>query len=266
MNYKEKVVWVTGASSGIGKQLCIELDRLGARLIMSSRSMESLEKVRQVLTRPDDHAVLAFDLCDTEISDQIAARAWDLNEKIDVLINNGGISQRGLACETSLEVDKKIMQVDYFGTIALTKSLMPRLVQRGQGRVVNISSIAGKLGVSMRSAYCGAKHALIGFMDCLRAEVAEYGVDIVNVCPGFVRTNLSYNALKGDMTEYAKLDSEIENGMPVERFVSTLLKKLEGNKKEIIIANGLPKFGYQIRRLFPNVYHWMVPKIYKRKD
>ncbi|MCW8999507.1 MAG: SDR family NAD(P)-dependent oxidoreductase, partial [Kangiellaceae bacterium] len=84
MNYKEKVVWVTGASSGIGKQLCIELDRLGARLIMSSRSMESLEKVRQVLTRPDDHAVLAFDLCDTEISDQIAARAWDLNEKIDV--------------------------------------------------------------------------------------------------------------------------------------------------------------------------------------
>ncbi|WP_168204295.1 SDR family oxidoreductase [Aliikangiella coralliicola] len=266
MNFNGKIVWVTGASSGIGRELCLKLDQLGAKLIMSSRNIEALERVLSACANPDEHRLLAFDLTDTQASQCIVERALGFHQRIDVLFNNGGISQRSLAVNTTLEVDRKIMEVDYFGTIAITKAILPHMIDRVEGTIINIASVAGKLGSPMRSAYSGAKHALIGFMDCLRAEVASQGVNVIVVCPGFVKTSISENALTGDMSKYGKVDDEIEHGLPVERFVEILLKKLNTSKKEIIVANGLPKLGYQIRRFLPNVYHWVLPKIYKRKS
>ncbi|WP_196138235.1 SDR family NAD(P)-dependent oxidoreductase [Aliikangiella sp. G2MR2-5] len=266
MDYLNKVVWVTGASSGIGKALCEKLDALGARLILSSRKEQDLRSVLNTLGNPAKHHILPFDLSHGDQARSWVETAWQFNGGIDILINNGGISQRGLAVDTLLPVDRRIMEVDYFGTIALTKALLPYFIERRSGTIVNIASIAGKVGVGMRTAYCGAKHALVGFMDCLRAEVASSGIKVYTVCPGFVRTNLSRNALKGNMKPYAKMDNEINNGMSTDKFVRLMLSKIGGWRGEIIIAEGLAKFGYQARRFVPNIYHWMLPKIYTRKD
>ena len=255
---------MTGASSGIGKALCLELDGLGARLILSARNKSALAEILAQCKYPDRHSIIRFDLTDIADFEAIAQRAWSLNGQIDVLVNNGGISQRSLVTETSLDVDRKVMDVDYFGAIGLTKAILPMMISRQQGMIVNIASIAGKIGSSMRSAYSGAKHALIGFMDCLRAEIAGEGIRVVNVCPGFVQTNISRNALTGNMGTYDKLDNEIANGMSAADFAKVLIKRLKSSKQEIIIAKGLPKFGYQMRRIFPNFYHWVLPKLYKR--
>lgn len=266
LNFKGKVVWITGASSGIGEQLCKTLAEDGALIILSSRNETKLISVKERLTKAEQHKILPLDLADLGDFEELAEKARALFGRIDVLINNGGISQRGLAKDTLLEVDRRIMEVDYFGAVALTKAVLPHFLENRSGMIVNISSIAGKLGVSMRSAYSGAKHALIGFMDCLRSEVFEHGISVVNVCPGFIKTNLSHNALKGDMQPYAKMDNEIDNGMPVEMFVDKMLRQIAKGKEEIIIAEGLPKLGYHAKRLFPQSFIKLSRKLYKRKD
>lgn len=261
--YKNKVIWVTGASSGIGKALCIELDRLGASLILSARDFEALQKLKESLKHQSKHCIIDFDLTEISAIPLIVERAWNFAGKIDMLINNAGISQRSLAMDTCFEVDRKVMELDYFAPVALTKSILPRLVQQKAGMIVNIVSVAGKVGSPMRSAYSAAKHALIGFMDCLRAEIKQYGIKVVNVCPGFVKTNISLNALTGDLTQYNRMDHEIENGMAANEFAQLCIKHLH-HKDEVIIANGLPKLGYYLHRFFPNLYHRVLPKIYKR--
>ena len=264
MDCKQKVFWVTGASSGIGKAICLALDKKGARLILSARNGERLNDVLQSCTNPGLHRILTFDLACLSQIDQIVNQAWGFNERIDVLVNNAGISQRSLATETDLAVDRKVMEIDYFAAVALTRAVVLKMQQLKVGKIINITSIAGKVGSPMRSAYSGAKHALIGFMDCLRAEVVHDGIDVINICPGFVKTNISRNALTGDLSPYNKLDKEIENGMPTDKFVEILLKKLKSTNSEIVIAKGLPRLAYHLRRLFPNFYHWALPKIYYR--
>ena len=263
--YTGKVVWVTGASSGIGKEIATHLDRIGARLLLSARNQAALSRWVESSTHPQNHRVIAFDLLDIASFPSVVESAYTAFGQIDVLINNGGISQRSLALETQLEVDRKVMEVDYFAPVALTKAVVPLMKNLGRGEIINIASVAGKIGSPMRSAYAGAKHALIGFMDCLRAEIEQDNVRVINICPGFVKTNISYNALTGDMNQYDQLDDEIASGMPVEEFVRILLNKLSSNQSEIIIARGKPKLGYHLRRLLPNFYHRLLPKIYQRR-
>lgn len=266
MNYNNKVIWITGASSGIGRELALQLDLKGAILILSGRNLTALNELIESCGNPQNHLILPFDLADAECFSSVVEKAWNFKGSIDLLVNNGGISQRSLAIDTSVAVDRKVMEIDYFGAVGLTKALLPKMIANQSGKIVNIVSIAGKIGSSMRSAYSGAKHALIGFMDCLRAEVAKDGIKVVNVCPGWVQTNISRNALTADMSPYDKMDDEIENGMSVAEFVEILLKKLGTNKQEIIIARGRPKLGYHMRRLFPNFYHWLLPRIYQRQQ
>lgn len=265
LSFYNQIVWITGASSGIGKELATQLDRQGAKLLLSARNNAALKEWLSQSENPENHRILSFDLLDIDSFTTYVDTALSEYGKIDVLVNNGGISQRSLALDTELTVDRKVMEIDYFAPIALTKAVVPTMIKSGSGLVVNIASVAGKIGSPMRSAYAGAKHALIGFMDCLRAEIADKGVRIVNVCPGFVQTNISFNALTGDMHQYGQLDDEIAAGMPVDEFVRSLLKKLSGRQSEIIIAKGKPNLGYQLRRLLPNVYHRLLPKIYQRK-
>lgn len=266
MDFAGKIVWVTGASSGIGEALCRALAKQGAKLILSARNLSKLESVKSSLANADEHHILDFDVSDIDIIQRKTEEAWSLFNGVDVLINNAGISQRSLALETSIEVDRKVMEVDYFAPVALSKAIVPKMLDNRSGCIINIASVAGKIGSSMRSAYAGAKHALIGYMDCLRAEVMSQGIRVINVCPGWVQTNISQNALTGDMQPYGELDDEIKSGIPVDDFVRILLKKLNSSKQEIIIARGLPKFGYQVRRIFPNIYHWILPKIYQRNQ
>jgi short-subunit dehydrogenase len=259
-----QIFWVTGASSGIGKALCQSLANRGAYLILSSRQTETLEQVKSKLINSEKHHVLPLDLADSENFDAITENAWSLFGKIDYLINNGGISQRSLCLETDESVDRRLMEVDYFGTIKLTKLVAKKMVIIQSGTIVSISSIAGKVGSPYRSAYSGAKHALIGFMDCLRAEITQFGVRVLVVCPGWVQTDISRNALTGDMSQFGQLDKEIENGMPLEHFIKRLIKVIQSNKEEVVIADGMPLLAAHARRLLPNLFHKIIRKIYKK--
>ncbi len=261
MQFQDKTVWITGASSGIGRELALQLSAMGAKLVLSSRRMEALESVRQACVHPERHKCLVLDLADSDGLAACALQAWDNSGGIDILFNNGGISQRSLALETSLVVDRQIMEVDYFGTVALTKGLVPLMIDRGEGHVVTISSIAGKLGSPLRSAYCAAKHAIIGFMDCLRAEIADTGVQVHVVCPGYVQTDVAHNALTSGGEAFDEVDADIATGMPVEDFVVQLLRALAKDEAEIVIAGGKLRLAYALRRMAPNTFHRLLPRI-----
>lgn len=259
-NFQGKTVWITGASSGIGESLAKALSVRGATIILSSRNVSELERVKRSLSYSDKHLVLPLDLADQTNFPSLVDEAVNLTGKIDMLINNGGVSQRSLAKETDIVVDRQIMEIDYFGTIALTKAVLPHMIQRRDGRIVSVSSIAGKVGAKRRSAYCGAKHALVGFMDALRAEIYEYGIKVHIVCPGFVRTNVSKNALTADLNPLGKMEDTIKNGMSADKFAQQLLKAIEKDKDEVVIAQGMARLIYHIHRFFPNISHKLVAR------
>ena len=199
---ENKVIWITGASSGIGEALTYELARQKARLILSARRKEELERVKgNCLTASQANIrILPMDLSEASTLKLITELAIQYFGHIDVLVNNGGISQRSLAKDTLLEVDRKIMEVDFFGTITITKHLLPHFLLRKSGHFVNVSSVMGLIGTPYRSGYAAAKHALHGFFDSLRAELWKdsRSIHVTMICPGWVKTNVSINALIGD--------------------------------------------------------------------
>ena len=185
-----KRVWITGASGGIGKEMAIQMANAGAKLILTARSVEKLETLKESLAG-DEHLICPMDLSKTEDIPGTVDKVITKVETIDILVNNAGISQRSLVKDTHLEVDRKIMELDYFSKVTLTKSLLPHMIKNQGGLIISISSVAGKIGTPMRSAYCAAKHALIGFMDALRAEVHANNIKVMVVTPGSVQTDIS---------------------------------------------------------------------------
>ena len=169
MNFQNKVVWITGASSGIGRALAQELSNLDALLIISARNKSALETVKNSCKNPNNVWVLPLDLEEHTSFIKTTATALQIFGRIDILVNNGGISQRSLAKDTLVSVDEKIMKVNYTGTIALTKALLPHFIERQQGHIVVTTSIVGLIGTPLRSSYAASKHALHGFFDSLRA-------------------------------------------------------------------------------------------------
>ncbi len=173
MQYNNKTVWITGASSGIGKELAIQFAELGARVILSARNVDKLNDLKATL-KGEGHLVVPLDLAQPElVLSTIIAQMSEL-PAIDILINNGGVSQRSLFLENDFNVYRQLMEVNYFGLIALTKAVLPTMVARRSGSIVSISSVAGKVGSKFRTGYSGSKYAVVGFMDCLRAEVSEH--------------------------------------------------------------------------------------------
>jgi len=264
MEWQDKTVWITGASSGIGKELALRLSALGAKLLLSSRRLEALETVRQQCQNPERHTSIPLDLAASAQFPEQVTQVIAQQGPIDVLINNGGISQRSQAIDTSMDVYRQIMEVDYFGSVALTQALLPHLLERKQGHIISISSIAGKMGVPLRTAYCSAKHALIGYMDALRAETSSQGIRVSVVCPGFVQTDVSVNALSGDGSAHGQMDNDIANGMPVDACVLHMLSAIAGGQDEIIIAEGIPKFAQRLRQLAPNLSHKVTSRAARR--
>ncbi len=252
--YQGKVVWITGASSGIGEELAYQLSGLGAILILSARREEALLKVRQQCSEPDRHHVLTLDLSQTDTLAEKVEQAIGMVGRIDMLVNNGGVSQRGLCIETPLAVERALFEVDYFGTTALTKALLPHFIENRHGHLVNIASVAGKVAPPFRTSYAGAKHALLGYMDSLRCEVEQYGIAVTNICPGFVKTNVSKNALDAQGEPFARNDEDINNGMAVQDCVRKMVLAIQDLKKEVIIAEGLALYAYHLRRLIPNTF------------
>lgn len=249
-----QIVWITGASSGIGEELAYQLSRRGAVLILSARRESELERVRLACASPDSHRVLPLDLTDIDAMPAKVEAALGMFGNVDILVNNGGVSMRGLAMDLPLALDRRIFEVDFFGTVALTKALLPAMVDRRSGYLVNICSVAGKVGPPFRTTYAGAKHALIGYMDALRCELNQFGISVTNVCPGFINTPSAKNAIAADGKPFGRTDDDIAGGMPVDRCVAQIIKAMEKRTREVIVANGIALVSYHLRRLFPNTF------------
>ena len=256
MNVTEKVIWITGASSGIGEALAYALASKKAKLILSGRNLEALEQVKEKCNSADV-VLLPFDLSHFDLSKSTVSKALQFFGSIDVLINNGGISQRSLIAETDFEVDKKLIAVDYLGTVALTKALLPYFIQQKKGHFVTVTSLMGKFGSPYRSGYCGAKHALHGFFDVLRMEHEKDNIKVTLICPGFVQTNVAINALTANGETQKSNDEATQSGMPVDVFASKMIKAIEANKFEAYIG-GKEVLGVYLKRFFPKMLHYFV--------
>lgn len=241
MHFKDQLVWITGASSGIGRGLALAMAKEGAQLIVSGRNEAALAEV--VAACPGATA-LPFEASDLDALPDIVARAEAIGGRIDCLVNNAGISQRSLALDTDFDVYRTIMEVDFFAPLRLTQLVLPGMVRRRSGAIVNNASVAGKVGSPLRTGYSAAKHALVGYSDALRAEVAQYGVTVYVLTPGFVATGIAANALKGDGSINGPTDDPVNAGISIDEAAAIILAALAADTPEIPVARaGSPELA-----------------------
>ena len=258
MKFSGQVVWITGASSGIGEALAHAFAREGARLVLSSRRPEELERVRRACERPEEHMVVPLDLTRSETFLIAVGEVLARRGQIDVLINNGGVSQRALAADATLEVERALMEVDYFGPVALTKAVLPAMRARQAGRIVVVSSVMGYVGTPGRSTYAAAKHALHGYFDSLRAEVWRDGIGVTLVCPGYVRTAVSDNAVGPRGEKHGKTDGTHMSGISAEKCAVVIVNAVARDREEIYV--GREAYAIYVKRFLP----WLFSRIVRR--
>lgn len=258
--FKDKVVWITGASSGIGEALAYQSAKQGAKLILSARRESELQRVKKVCQLPEnDVLVLPLDLAEHSQMKQKVVQVLENFGKIDILINNGGISQRSMIIETDLSVYEKLVDIDYLGTVALTKAVLPVFVKQKSGHFAVVTSLMGKFASPKRSGYCGAKHALHGFFDALRMEHEEDNIKVTILCPGFIHTSISVNALTSDGSPQNKMDQATGNGMTPEKCAEKIISAIKKDKMEALIG-GKEILSVYIKRFFPKLLHNIVRK------
>jgi len=261
MRMEKKVVWITGASSGIGEALAYEFNKKGTHLILSARRTEELERVKNGCINSDETVkILPLDLADADSIPQKAQEALELFGSVDMLINNGGISQRAIAADATMETIRQVMEVNFFGTVALTKAVLPGMIEQKSGHIVVISSVMGKFGTQFRSAYAASKHALHGWFDSLRQEVYQHNVDVTIVCPGYVKTNVTVNALTADGQKFNKMGEGQKKAMSPEEFARKLLPKLAKQKEEVYIG-GTEVLAVYLKRWFPGLLNRLLRRV-----
>jgi short-subunit dehydrogenase len=259
--FKDKTVWITGASSGIGEALAMALAAQGAKLILSARNAGELRRVADSALKAGATSALVqvLDLEDTPSLAGIVQQVLKNHDPVDILINNGGISQRSYALETQTTVDDRLMRVNYLGTVALTKAILPSMLAHNSGHIAVVTSLTGKFGSPLRSGYAASKHALHGFFDSLRAEIAKSPIKITLICPGFVRTRISYNALTGDGSPQGTMDNATEKGISPELLARQTLKAIQQGKEELWIG-GWEVIGVYVKRFFPRLFSRLIAK------
>lgn len=266
MNFKNKVIWITGASSGIGEALAYAYSRQGSKVILSSRNETELKRVlKQCETLGGEAFVEPLDLSQPETLKDKADYVLKTYGPVDYLINNGGIGQRSSVVDTDLAVEQNILRVNFTGPAALTKAVLPNMIRRKKGHIVVISSVMGKFAAPKVATYAASKHALQGYFDALRAEVDRFGIKVTIVCPGFVKTNISINALTSDGTPHAKMDKGQSRGMSPEACAKKILRAVSREREEITIG-GPEIAGVYIKRLFPWVVSQVIRRIRRSKD
>ena len=254
-----EVVWITGASSGIGEALAVRFAERGARVVLSARRAEELERVRQGLAQPERHLVVSLDLGDEASLRAAVGKVLGERGAVDVMVHNGGISQRALARETGLEVDRRLMEIDYFGAVDAHQALLPAMRERGGGRFVVVSSLVGRIATPLRSGYAAAKHALHGFFEALRAEEHAAGIRVTMVCPGFIRTRITYHALTADGSAQGTLDRAQAEGMDPVECARRIVAAVEAGRDEVLVG-GKERFAVYLWRLAP----WLFRRIVRR--
>jgi short-subunit dehydrogenase len=256
-----KTIWITGASSGIGEALTRLLAKEGAKLVLSSRRETELRRVQHASGLSDDHCmILPLDLEHLDAVETLVKSVENRFGGIDILINNGGISQRSFAKDTPAEIDRRLMEVNFLGPVALTKAVLPGMIIRKKGQIVVISSVSGKFGFYLRSTYAATKHALHGFFESLRMEVYKDQVKVLLVCPGRISTNIGVNALTGEDKQYKEVDSYHAIGMAAEECAMQILEATKEMKEEVIIGSSLERRAIFIKRFFPELFSRMIRK------
>ena len=255
-NYKELTIWITGASSGIGEALTIAFAKRGACIILSGRDKAKLAAVKNRCKNSKKHIVIPFDIADSQQAKEAYEAVKNQAGKIDWLINNAGISQRSLIMETTEEVERQIMEIDYFAQTRLTRLVLPDMIAQGGGKIVMISSVAGLLGTQYRGAYGAAKAAIHMWANSLRAELHHQSIEVATIFPGFIQTNISINALTGDGSSQGTMDEATNKGLTATAFAKQVVKALTNGEEYIIVAGSKEKLATRINRISP-------PKLYK---
>ena len=259
--FNNKTIWITGASSGIGKEMAIQLSKNKCTLILSSRNNDTLQAVKNNCHSAAQIQLITLDLADHDGLDKTFGDNRNLLKNVDILINNGGISQRSFAKDTSFKVYKKLMDVNYLGAVKLTSLILPYLLQKKSGHFVAISSSAGKFGVPVRTGYSASKFALHGYYEGLRAELHKTNIHTTIICPGYIKTDISKNALTSDGSPQGTMDDAQANGMPVEKMVEKVLQAIT-NKKEELLVGGLKEthLAVWMSRMFPSLFRKIIAK------
>jgi len=261
MTFKNKTVWIIGASSGIGKALAIDFAKLKTNLVISSRKVSELEKVKtKCLKYTENCSVIPLDL---EKNDNYKHKVDEVIQKyksIDYLIVNGGVSQRSLASETPISIDRRLMEINYFGNISITKAVLPHMIKQQSGHIVTVSSISGKFGFPLRSAYSAAKHALHGFYETLRFEHKKDNINVTIVIPGRIKTKVSLNALDKEGKAHGKMDPGQDTGMSAEECSKQMIKAIQKDKKEVLIG-GKELMMVRFKRFLPFLFYKIVGKV-----
>lgn len=261
MKINNKTIWITGASSGIGRGLALEMSKYGTELILSARNVVELEKVKTECEQNGAKCIIQkIDLSNPQEIILATENIFSKIKNVDILVNNGGISQRAFSYETNIAVDRKIMEVNYFGSIALTKLVLPKMIEQKSGYIIAVSSIVGVFGFPLRSAYSASKHALHGFYETLYFELKQFNINVSIVLPGRVKTDVSKNALTKDGTKYGKMDDGQDSGISVEKCAKIIIKGINKNKKEMAVGGSELAMLFVKRRL-PFIFNMIVNKI-----
>ena len=254
MKNTNKIVWITGASSGIGAELAKIYSHRGIKLILSSRNVRALERVKSECYHPENIKILPIDLNDFYSAPDLVKKAYNIFGRIDILINNAGVSQRSLIVDTQFDVLKKLIEINYLGTVALSRALLPFFLKQGFGHYVVVSSVMGKYGSPFRSGYSAAKHALHGFFDVMRMEHQKDNINVTIICPGFVRTPIAMNSLKGDGSVLGVDDLATRKGLKVEDFARKMVRSVDQKKWEVQFGKK-ELLGVYLKRLSNKLLH-----------
>ncbi len=257
-----KTILITGASSGIGEALAIEWSKQkNISLILAARTRSALEKISGLcIANGAESFVMEMDLSNAASIDKAVIEINSRFPRIDIVVHNGGISQRSFAKDTTMDVYRRLMEVNFFGTVQLTRSLLPKMIENKSGQFVVVTSIVGKIGTPQRSGYAASKHALHGFFDSLRAEVCHDGIQVTIVCPGYVKTNLPFTALKADGSKHNQMDVTTANGIDPSVFAQKMIAAIEAKKEEVYIAGAREVMGIYLKRFFPRLLSKIVAK------
>ncbi|SMO62570.1 SDR family oxidoreductase [Gracilimonas mengyeensis] len=254
MNYQGKTIWITGASSGIGEAFARALYKEGANLILSSRREGALKQVKESLGADKSRVfILPLDLTQTETFPEKTEQALKAFGQIDMLMNNGGVSQRATVAETEMDTYRRLMEINYFGAVGLTKQVLPHMVERQSGHIVVTSSVAGKIGTKQRSGYAASKHAVQGFFNSLRQEMYEHNVAVTLLCPGFIKTNISKNALTGDGAKFGKMGDAHKDAMTADEMVKKVMPDIKKQKEEIYVTGFKEGLAIWVQRISPTL-------------
>jgi len=259
-SFSGKVVWITGASSGIGEALVHSLSNYGAKIILSARREDELRRVQQQSKLKDsDSLVLPIDLYNPAAIETAYKKAVEKFGQIDILICNAGVAQRSTVMNSDPKVERQIMELNYFAVTELTRLVLPSMISHKQGNIVVISSVMGKMGMPGRATYCASKHALHGYYEALRAEVFKDNVKVHVICPGYVKTNVSINAVTADGSAHGKMDAGQEKGITPEKCARGIINAIAKGKDEVYIG-GMEILAPRVKTIFPGLISYFVKR------